>query len=133
MGLTACTEPQCLYKGSLYFTVELYLYSPYGSYGLYRASVPVQGCTLLYSRAIPLLSLWVLRPVQSLSACARVHFTLPFYRIYFHTIGARGSAVGCGTALQVGRSWVRFPMVSLEFFIDIILPAALWPWSRLSL
>jgi hypothetical protein len=24
-------------------TVELYLYSPYGLYGLYRASVPVQG------------------------------------------------------------------------------------------
>jgi len=28
--------------------VELYLYSPYGPYGLYRASVPVQGCTLPY-------------------------------------------------------------------------------------
>ena len=26
--------------------VELYLYSPYGPYGLYRASVRVQGCTL---------------------------------------------------------------------------------------
>ena len=26
--------------------VELYLYSPYEPYGLYRASVPVQGCTL---------------------------------------------------------------------------------------
>jgi hypothetical protein len=26
--------------------VELYLYSPYGAYGLYRESVPVQGCTL---------------------------------------------------------------------------------------
>jgi hypothetical protein len=26
--------------------VELFLYSPYGPYGLYRASVPVQGCTL---------------------------------------------------------------------------------------
>ena len=26
--------------------MELYLYSPYGPYGLYRASVPVQVCTL---------------------------------------------------------------------------------------
>ena len=52
MGRTACTEPLCLYKGDLYLLpssavgherVELYLYSPYGPYGLYRASVPVQG------------------------------------------------------------------------------------------
>ena len=56
--------------------VELCLYSSYGPYGLYRASVPVQGCTLPlpYSRAIPLLLLWAVRPVQSLSACTRVHF-----------------------------------------------------------
>ena len=33
--------------------------------------------------------------------------------------GARGGAVGWGTALQAGKSRVRFPMVSLEFFIDI--------------
>jgi hypothetical protein len=39
---------------------------------------------------------------------------------------------GWGTSVQTGRSRVRFPM-SLEFFIDIILPAALWPWVRLSL
>jgi len=28
--------------------VELYLYSPYGTYGLYRASVPVQGVTFTF-------------------------------------------------------------------------------------
>ena len=69
-------------------TVQLYLYSPYGPYGLYRASVPVQysytstptmgrtACTepqCLYSTAIPLLPLWAVRPVQSLSTCTRVH------------------------------------------------------------
>ena len=74
-------------------TVQLYLYSPYGPYGLYRASVPVQysytstppmdrtACTepqCLYSTAIPLLPLWAVRPVQSLSACTRVHFSLAF-------------------------------------------------------
>jgi len=34
-----------------------------------------------------------------------------------------------GTALQVGSSRIRFPMVSLEFFIDIIFPAALWAFG----
>ena len=29
--------------------VEPYLYSPYGLYGLYRASVPVQACTLPFT------------------------------------------------------------------------------------
>jgi hypothetical protein len=42
-------------------------------------------------------------------------------------------AVGWGTALQAGRSRVRFPIMSLEFFIDIFLPAALWTWGWLSL
>ena len=57
MGCMACTEPQCLYSTAIPLlplwavrpvqtlsacTVQLYLYSPYGPYGLYRASVPVQ-------------------------------------------------------------------------------------------
>ena len=37
------------------------------------------------------------------------------------------------TVLQIWRSVFRFWMVSMEFFIDIILLIALWPWSRLSL
>jgi len=99
MDRTACKVPQCLYSTAIPLlplwtvrpvqclsacTVELYLYSPYGPYGLYRASVPVQysytstlpmdrtACTehqCLYSIAIPLLSLWTVRPVQSLSVC----------------------------------------------------------------
>jgi hypothetical protein len=44
-----------------------------------------------------------------------------------HGGGARGGAVGSGTVVQAGRLRVRLPMVSLEFFIDTILPAALWP------
>ena len=40
---------------------------------------------------------------------------------------------GKGAVLQIGRSLVRSQVVSLEFFIDIILPIALWPWGQLSL
>jgi len=100
MGRTACTEPQCPYNGALY--LYLYLYSPYGPYGLYRASVSVQRCTLplpipllplwavgLYrapmsvqrctlTLPIPLLPLWAVRPVQSLSVCTTVHFTFTY-------------------------------------------------------
>jgi len=48
-------------------------------------------------------------------------------------LGPRGGAVGWGTVLEVIRLRGRFPMVSLEIFIDIILLAALWPWGWLSL
>ena len=57
-------------------------------------------------------------------ACAtRFHISIFHFSTFKH--GARAGAVGWGTALQAW--WVRFPMTSLEFFIDVIFPAALWP------
>ena len=127
MGRIACTVPQCLYNGAplplsipllalwaaqpvqslsacttVHLYLYLYLYSPYGPYSLYRASVPVQGCTFTYTSTppmgrtastepqclykgaplplpIPLLPLWTLRPVQSLSACTKAHLYLYLY------------------------------------------------------
>ena len=95
-SLSACT--------TVHLYLYLYLYSPYGPYGLYRASVLVQRCTFnftytstppmgrtaciepqcLYKGAplplpIPLLPLWAVWPVQSLSACTRVHLYLYLY------------------------------------------------------
>jgi hypothetical protein len=42
----------------------------------------------------------------------------------------RGSVVGWGSMLLVGRSRVRFPMRLLDFSFDLIVPASLWPWDR---
>jgi hypothetical protein len=47
--------------------------------------------------------------------------------------GPRDSVVGWGTVLQVGRSRVRFSKRPLEFSVNLILPATLWPWDRLRL
>jgi hypothetical protein len=47
--------------------------------------------------------------------------------------GACGNVADCDTMLRAGRSRVQIPMRSLNFLIDLILPAALWPWGRLDL
>ena len=71
-------------------------------------------------RAIPLLPLWAVRPVQSLSACTRVHFTLPqcLYKgeLYLTSVPVHGCTlplllytVMCATQRQVTyiRSYIR--------------------------
>jgi hypothetical protein len=40
-------------------------------------------------------------------------------------MGAHGGTVGWGNALQARRLQIQFLMLSLEFFIEKILPAAL--------
>jgi hypothetical protein len=46
------------------------------------------------------------------------------FRRPLSSAGVRGGVFGGGTVLQTGRSRVRFPMVSLECFFDVILLAA---------
>jgi hypothetical protein len=91
MGRRACTKPQCLDKVALF--LYLYRYSPYGPYGLYRASVPVQRCTL--PLPIPLLPLRAVQPVQSLSAYKGALY-LTFLPLSY-LLGGPGSSVGIAT------------------------------------
>jgi len=70
--------------------VELFLYSPYGPYGLYKASVPVQGCTLplLYLSNIMNLSPSFQLSTYSSTYTRTVNVTFVLYKpLHFHVTG----------------------------------------------
>jgi hypothetical protein len=86
----------------------------------------------LYSRAIPLLPLWAVRPKQSLSTCTRVTFTFTIiislilykcnYSQFCQSIVVRmkkscgpGNSVGIATELRTGLSGYRIPVGSMFF------------------
>ena len=123
-------------------TVELYLFSPHGPYGLYRASVTVQysytstppmgrtACTepqFLYSRAIPLLPPWAVRPVQSLSSCTvQLYLYSPHwpYSLYRASVPVQGCTLPffitiTGQFASIVRSVItdtsHIPVVPLTF------------------
>ena len=61
-------------------------------------------------RSIPLLPLWAIQPVQSLGACRRVHFTLPFtYFLYivFSSYGSKFSGRHSNSIIACPHVWSR--------------------------
>jgi hypothetical protein len=123
LGRTACKETECLYSTATSLlplwavrpvqslsvcTVQLYLYPLYGPYSLYRAWVSVQysynstpsmgrtACTephSLYSKAISLLPLWSVRPLQSLRVCTvqlYLYFLYGPYGLYRASVPVQG-------------------------------------------
>jgi hypothetical protein len=73
-------------------------------------------------------SVWTstLRPTFEHGTVVSSDTVVPAVFVRLNTnFGVCGGVVG-------GRSRVRFPM-SLKFFINVYLPAALWSWDRLGL
>jgi hypothetical protein len=151
-----CILPLCLFSLSLCTPFALFFCCPSFSVFIFLLpllhstavfvllSLPVYYCLILWTRlyynrhphdlqnAITNISTVELgfSVMQFLTISVWLHAL--FCSIY-SLIGARVGAVGWGSALQIGRSRVRSPILSLEFFIDITLPAALWPWGWHSL
>jgi len=161
MGRTACAELQCLYSTAIPLltmwavrtvqslsacTVQLYLYSPCGPYGLYRASVPVQYSYIstppmgrpaysepqcLYNTAIPLLPLWAVRPVQSLSACTvELYLYFPYgpYGLYRASVPVQYSYT---STHHVGRPACTEPECLYSRAIPLLTMWAVWPVQSL--
>jgi hypothetical protein len=91
----------------------------------------VKGPHAGFAYVVICVGLHALLSIAELQTCIKFLSRIKFLSLIqagYNNGGACGSAAG-----WVGRSRVRFPMVSLEFFIDTILPTELWPWGWLSL
>jgi len=106
MGRMACTEPQCLYNGAPYPSPPLVPWSR-------------------KSTAIPLLPLWAVWPVQSLSVCTTVHLTT-------HPLLVPWSRKS--RAIPLLPLWAVWPVQSLSACTTVHLTThpLLVPWSRKS-
>ena len=121
----------CISDCGYYYMITAFIVSVRTDYlkQLYRL-VPVI-CAGTFTVVILCVIYWTVNWVWEGKNC---FWTLPYFiNTGTKLQGSRCGALGWGTALQVGRSQFRFPTVSFEFFFDIILPAALWPWGWLSL
>ena len=87
------------------------------------------------SRAIPLLPLWTVRPVQSLSACTRGHFTfLPSTRFAPAVYTVRYSMSFCWNVCYIVPLYYFFAASLLCSYIGIFaLSVGLTPWCRVLL
>jgi len=72
------------------------------------------------SRAIPLLPLWAVRPVQSLSVCTRVHFTFTFTILMQDNPFSSPPVINTSTVL-VRNYWFEMNSNAFRRFIIIII------------
>ena len=85
------------------------------------------------SRAIPLLPLWAVRPLQSLSACTRVHFTFTIIyqqrasmSVRLHTSQFHPTSILTGHLLEIYFNYTPISLVPTRLNCVSILRL---PWS----
>ena len=136
MDRTVCTKPQWLYSTAIPLlppwivrpvhnlsacTIQLYLYSPYGPYSLYRASVPVQGCTLplplpylaLRTKYLPQHLIFSINDLTNLLVRIQLGASIPVYysvsdNLTASAIESRNSACFCLCTIKIGRAVFQY-------------------------